>query len=60
MAEEKLRLETRTAKIRQWALPAFLLGLIVIAVGGIALVVSQHVPRRRPYFVTAGASLALA
>jgi alpha-2-macroglobulin-like protein len=58
-AAELFKFETRAFKIRSWALPAFLFGLIVIVCGAIAFTVSRHGKQRRPYLATAGGSLVL-
>ncbi len=57
---ELYRFETRAATARSWALPLFLLGLIVVICGGAALAITRTGKQRRAYFATSGGSLALA
>jgi hypothetical protein len=59
-AAELYNFETRAVKIRSWALPSFLLGLLVVICGGVAFAVSRPARQRRPYVATAGGSLVLA
>ena len=57
---ELYKFETRAARIRSWALPLFLLGLIAIICGGAALAITRTGKQRRTYLATSGGSLALA
>jgi alpha-2-macroglobulin-like protein len=59
-AAELFQFETRVEKIRNWALPTFLLGLIALAAGGIAFALARKGRERRPYVVATSAALALA
>jgi alpha-2-macroglobulin-like protein len=57
-AAELFRFETRAERIRGWALPLFLLGLIALAVGGIAMAVNRTgLDGRRYVFGTVGAAV---
>jgi len=59
-AAELYHFETRGVRLRSFALPLFLIGLIGIVAGAIAVAVSRPSQARRPYFVTAGVSVVLA
>src|SRR5262249_54625925 len=59
-AAELYHFETRGDRLRSFALPVFLIGLIALAVGAIAFAVSRPSQTRRPYFMTAGVSVVLA
>lgn len=59
-AAELYKFETRARHVRGWALPAFLVGLVALAVGGVVLAVTRQGRERRPYLATAGGSVALA
>jgi hypothetical protein len=54
-AAELYHFETRAARIRSWALPAFLLGLLALGVGGVILAARRQESRRRLMYGSAGA-----
>src|SRR5262249_6907624 len=59
-AAELYHFETRGVQLRSFALPLFLIGLIGIVAGAIAVAVSRPPQARRPYFVTVGISVVMA
>jgi hypothetical protein len=55
-AAELYKFETRAERVRGWALPLFMLGLIALAVGGLAMAVQRSGRERRRYVLgTVGA-----
>jgi hypothetical protein len=59
-AAELYPFETRIDRVRNWALPLFLVGLIGLAVGGLAFAAARQGRQRRPYVVATGAAFAVA
>ncbi|HKB06624.1 MAG TPA: hypothetical protein VKD90_30790 [Gemmataceae bacterium] len=52
--------DDRAENLRNWALPAFLIGLIALGVAAFAFAVSRQPGERRRYFATAGGAFAAA
>lgn len=59
-AAELFKFETRAERVRGWALPLFLLGLIALGIGGLALAIVRAGRDRRRYVLGTAAAGALA
>lgn len=58
-ASELYKFETRFDRIRGLALPIFLVGLLVLVIGGITFAVIRQGRERKPFVRTAGAAIAM-